>query len=386
MTKESLCEGIDVPADVVGFSHTPGTRVVFGAGVVVESGRLCRELGGKRALLVTDSGILKAGHAERVASSLKDAGIAVTVFSEVHENPSTRDVAACVKTAREGEIDIIVGVGGGSSMDTAKGANFILSNGGEMRDYWGIGKATKEMLPLVAIPTTAGTGSECQSFALIADAETHMKMACGDKKAAARLAVLDPELTLTQPRSVTAHTGIDAVTHAVETLVTKTRTETSSAYSKLGFALLNKGLEKVLLNPSDIEARACMQLGAAYAGTAIENSMLGAAHSAANPLTAHFGTVHGEAVGMMMPHVVRFNARDPDIAAKYAKFYPDGDLAERLEQLLEAAGMPRRMAEGVLTEARIAVLAEEAAKQWTAQFNPVMVTVEDFADLYRSIL
>ena len=384
MTIESLCDGIDVPADVIGFSHTPGTRVVFGAGVVSQSGELCRELGGTRVLLVSDAGIVKAGHAGRVKESLESAGLKVTIFSEVHENPTTRDVAACVAAARNGDIDIIVGVGGGSSLDTAKGANFILTNGGEMRDYWGVGKAENEMLPLVAIPTTAGTGSECQSFALIADAETHMKMACGDKKAAANVAILDPELTLTQPRAVTAHTGIDAVTHAVETAVTKKRTDVSAAYSKLAFALLNRGLEEVLNDPSNQAARARMQLGAAYAGTAIENSMLGAAHSAANPLTAHFGTVHGEAVGMMMPHVVAFNSKDAKVAAQYKEFY-SGDLVKRLGELLDCAGMPRSL-ETPVDESMIQTLSEEASKQWTAQFNPVSVDADVFAALFRAVL
>jgi alcohol dehydrogenase len=384
MTKESLCEGIDVSSSVVGFEHTPGTRVVFGVGVVSQVGDICRALGQRRALVVTDSGILKAGHATRVMESIEAAGLSVTIFSDVSENPTTIDVAACVAVAQEAEIDIIVGVGGGSSMDTAKGANFILTNGGQMRDYWGVNKATKAMLPFVAVPTTAGTGSECQSFALIADAETHMKMACGDKKAAAKMAILDPELTLTQPRSVTAHTGIDALTHAIESAVSKKRNDTSFAYSKLAFALLNKGLESVLRDPGNLEARAQMQLGAAYAGTAIENSMLGAAHSAANPLSAHCGTVHGEAVGMMMPHVVRMNSRDAEVAGWYRELYK-GDLAKRIEQLLTYAGMPHRLDTGRLNEALLPTLATEAANQWTAQFNPVAVGAAEFEDLYRAV-
>ena len=152
-----------------------------------------------------------------------------------------------------------------------------------MKDYWGSGKADKEMLPFIAIPTTAGTGSECQSYAIIADSETHVKMACGDKKAAARIAILDPELSLTHPSKVTSHTGIDDFSHAIETSVTSKRNDASYRYSKLAFNLLNDSFESVLKDPKDIEARSKMMLGAAYAGTAIESSMLGAAHAAANP-------------------------------------------------------------------------------------------------------
>ena len=139
-----------------------------------------------------------------------------------------------------------------------------------------MGKATKPMLPMIAVPTTSGTGSEMQSFALISDAKTHVKMACGDKKASCRVAILDPELTLTQPAQVTSLTGIDAVSHAVETCVTKRRNPVSVQYSKEAWRLLEANFETVLQNPDDLEARAAMQLGAAYSGVAIENSMLGA--------------------------------------------------------------------------------------------------------------
>ena len=161
-----------------------------------------------------------------------------------------------------------------------------------MHDYRGVGKATQEMLPLIAIPTTAGTGSECQSFAIISDSITHEKMACGDLKAAAKLAILDPSLTASQPNHISAHTGIDAISHALETLVTNKRSKHSMQYSKLAFALLNRSFEKVIHEPTNIIARSDMLLGAAYAGTAIECSMLGAAHASANPLTAHFAIPH----------------------------------------------------------------------------------------------
>src|SRR5882672_6856380 len=144
---------------------------------------------------------------------------------------STRDVDICLAVARAARVDAIVGLGGGSSMDTAKGCNFLLTNGGRIQDYWGVGKAGRPMLPFIAIPTTAGTGSECQSAALIADEHTHQKMACLDPKAAARVALLDPVLTLSQPPRVTACTGIDAIAHAVETAVSTRRNPLSLMFS-----------------------------------------------------------------------------------------------------------------------------------------------------------
>jgi alcohol dehydrogenase len=395
----------DVPPDSIppaaaAFDYQPRTRIVFGVGAVERVGELAAGLGVQRVLLVTDAGIVAAGHAARVTGLLESAGLKVACFGGVEENPSTRCVEKCLEVARRASIEAIVGLGGGSSMDTAKGCNFILTNGGQMKDYWGIGKASRPMLPLIAIPTTGGTGSECQSFALITDEQTHQKMACGDTKAAARIALLDPELTLSQPPRVTACSGIDAVAHAVETAVTRRRTPISSVFSREAFRLTIAGLPRVLESPGDLEARGSMLLGAAWAGTAIENSMLGAAHAAANPLTAHFGVVHGHAVALMLPHVVRFNARDAATASTYAELaaaarlapHPADPaaaadrLADYLEHLVDFARLPNSLrAVGVIADA-IPRLATEAAAQWTAQFNPRAVAARDFVGLYAAAM
>ncbi len=175
------------------------TRIEFGAGKVMLLGELARELGAQRALVVSDPGVIAAGHTGRGIDSLTAADVEFHLFDGVQENPTTRNVELGLALAKQFEPDLIIGFGGGSSMDCAKGINFLYSCGGRMHDYWGIGKATGPLLPMIAVPTTAGTGSETQSFALISDAETHVKMACGDPRAAFRAAILDPELTLTQP-------------------------------------------------------------------------------------------------------------------------------------------------------------------------------------------
>jgi alcohol dehydrogenase len=380
------------------FESPSSTRLVFGSGTVTKVGRFTKDLGGSKVLLVTDAGIVKAGHVDRVGQALSSEGIDFSIYDQVHENPTTIDVAACVEMAREQKIDFLIGLGGGSSMDTAKGCNFLLTNGGEMKDYWGVGKASKPMLPLIAIPTTAGTGSECQSFALIADATTHQKMACGDVKAAARIALLDPELTLSQPRRVTACTGVDALAHAVESAVTKKRTPISHIYSREAFKLMVDAFPKVLENGGDIDARGSMLLGAALAGVAIENSMLGAAHSAANPLTAHYDVIHGQAVGVMLPHVVAFNAAEPEARGIYAELAASGNLVEGwsdqdaavaalvsyLTETLTKAELPTDLGAWNVEDSKIPTLAEEAAKQWTAGFNPRAVEAADFETLYRA--
>jgi len=388
-----MSEGNNIEAPLL--ENHPHLRLVFGNGSVAQTGELARELGATKALLVTDSGIVAAGHAGRVRKNLEAAGIGVSVFDSSKENPTTACVDECVAVAKTDAIDFIIGLGGGSSMDTAKGCNFILTNGGEMKDYWGVGKASQPMLPSIMIPTTAGTGSECQSFALIADNATHQKMACGDPKAMAKVAILDPELTLSQPPRVTACTGIDAIAHAVETAVTRKRNETSLKYSRAAFQMMLESFSRVLESPDDLHARGQMLLGAAYAGTAIEHSMLGAAHSAANPLTAHYNVVHGQAVGMMLPHVVRFNADDEAIAEAYAEFVegtsvaasngtpaPES-LAQALETLLDTARLPRDLTAFGVDAARLDTLSEEAAGQWTASFNPRVITAADFTGLYQ---
>lgn len=380
---EALCAGLDLPEWVLKFEHSAAKRVVFGPGKLDVLGAEAASLGAKKALLVTDPGIAQTGAVERAVSSMADAGVSTTVYDQVRENPTTEDVDRCVAAASVGEIDLIVGLGGGSSMDTAKGSNFILTNGGAMQDYWGVDKATRPMLPMIAVPTTSGTGSECQSFALIADAKTHAKMACGDSKAAAAVAILDPELTLTMPRRVTAHTGIDAIAHSLETAVCNKRTDISAAYSRAGWLLLDSGLGRVLAHPGDLEARAQMQLGAAFAGTAIENAMLGIAHSCANPLTAHFGIVHGQAVGTMLPQVVAFNSQDSEAAEIYRSLF-DGDLPGRLHEHLVRADMAETLAAQGVYESMLGQLAEEASTQWTAQFNPVPVTPEDLESIFRA--
>ena len=377
------------------FDNIKRTKLVFGDGVSLASGELAKELGLKHVLLVTDRGLVEAGHVEVVRDSLSKAGIKVTLFDQVIENPTTDCVEKAKQAASEAKVDSFIGLGGGSSMDTAKGANFLLTNGGRMHDYWGVNKATKEMLPLIVIPTTAGTGSECQSFALISDSKTHQKMACGDSKAAAKIAILDPGLTLSQPENVTVCTGIDAIAHAVETAVTNKRNKLSTLFSEESFKLLLPNFTKVLNQPNDIIARGSMLLGAAMAGCAIEASMLGAAHSLANPLTAHYNIVHGQAVGMMLPYVVRFNSEIEECRGVYvnlmkvAQIECENESADEVNNLvayllnlLQQTGLPIRLRDVIADKSELKVLAKEASAQWTAGFNPRSVGEIEMEKIY----
>lgn len=368
-------------------AELPGSRVkvAFGAGSINEIGAIVKAEGGSRVLLVSDPGITAAGHVERAVRALYRAGLAVRVYDEAGENPTTIHVGKGVILARPFKPDLIIGLGGGSAMDCGKGINFLLTNGGRMHDYWGVNKATQPMLPFVAVPTTAGTGSDAQSFALITDPETHQKMACGDTKTLPRVAILDPELTATVPPKVAAATGIDAVVHAVETAGTNKRNDVSRRLSRQAWELLEPSYERLMRDPTDLEARKGMLLGAHLAGAAIENSMLGAAHACANALTAVCGTVHGVAVGLVLPSVIRFNAAGSN-GNPYSDLMPDAEqLAHRIERMLDAGGLPRKLTEVGATEEQIPELASVAARQWTATFNPRNVGEAEFHEIFQML-
>ena len=365
------------------------TRLVFGSGTINRIGEVTRGLDCSRPLLVADPGIRDAGHVDTVLNLLTDAGLNVEVFDQFGVNPDSTMVDRGVSFATSLNRDSIIGLGGGSSLDCAKGINLILTNGGQIADYRGYGHAQKPLLPMVAIPTTAGTGSEAQSYAVISDSTTHLKMACGDPKLAFAAAILDPELTLSQPTEVTASAGFDAIAHAVETAVTTRRTELSMLFSREAFRLLNANYERVLVQPSDLDARGAMHLGSFYAGIAIEQSMLGAAHACANPLTAQYQLTHGVALAILLPHVVRWNTQKND--SLYAGLV-DSDipsdqagtrLAERLADLSKAGGFPPDLQTTGIQMNDLAGLAESAGAQWTGTFNPRPFSESEALEVYQ---
>ncbi len=393
----------------------PG-RVVFGAGVIDLIGDLVQELGGGRVLVVTDPGVAAAGHVHRASASLRRAGLEVAVFNGVEENPDERHVAAAAGAARAHQATFLVGLGGGSAMDCAKGANFVLTNGGRMEDYWGFGKATRPMLPSIGVPCTAGTGSEAQSFAVISREDDHRKMACGDPKARFLATILDPELARTAPPQVMAAAGLDAFSHAMESFVATAANPYSRMFSSEGFRRLLRGFEVVAAaqganqgaatnststgTASGLESEVNdlwgeMLLGAHLAGAAIEASMLGAAHGLANPLTARYDITHGVAVAVVLDHVVRFNGETGDTGYMGLVRLLDGQedegdgpasarLADSWAGLRGRAGVAGRLRDLGVSEGDLELLASQASEQWTAQFNPRAVTTSDMLNLYQA--
>jgi len=375
---------------MIPFDFVLRTRAIFGAGTFRQLGETARSLGFTRTLLVADAGVRDAGYVARAITQLEAAGVTAVPFHDFGENPDSVMVETGRAFAAPLGIDSLIGLGGGSSLDCAKGINFLLTNGGTMADYRGYAKVRSPLLPMIGVPTTAGTGSEAQSYAVISDAATHMKMACGDPSAAVKVAILDPELTLTAPRGVTATSGFDAIAHAIETAVTKRRTPVSDMFSHQAWTLLNEAFPVVMEHPDNLEARAAMLAGSHFAGIAIEQSMLGAAHACANPLTARFGLPHGIALAALLPHVVRWNASvaadlyAPLVDAWVVRGKVAGRLAERLEALIVASGLTGTLRDRGVDEASLPELAGLAAQQWTGGFNPRSFDAAGALEIYRA--
>lgn len=346
---------------MTGFTHEARTRIIREAGALK---RLPEEIAGRRAMLVADPAIPAA------------IGLGLPAFRDFGANPTTADAERGRAVAAEINPEVIVALGGGSSLDCAKAINFLLTNGGTMHDYWGYGKAHRPLLPMIGIPTTTGTGSEAQSYCLVSDAVTHRKMACGDPSAAFGAVLLDPVIALTQPRAVRAASGFDALIHAVETWVTTARTDFSDLCAREAWRLLSSHFDAALDRPHDLDPIAAMQWGAFLAGWAIEHSMLGATHACANPLTARYGTTHGHALAVLAPHVVAFNAHP-----RYAELA--ADLPARLREWAQKAGMPATLRELGAASDHLPELAEAAAEQWTGRFNPRPFDKDAALEIYR---
>lgn len=368
------------------------SRIVHGAQSLERLGELVHDLGSARVLLVTDHGLREAGHVDRALAVLRDAEVETAVYDGVESDPTTRHVAEGLEVAREARVDGIVGLGGGSAMDCAKGVNFVYSNGGRMEDYQGSNRARKPMLPSLGVPTTAGTGSEGQSYALICREEDGTKMACGDRNAMFRAVILDPTLCASAPADAAAASAIDAMAHAIESHVSTRGNPISRIYSKEAWRRLESGFPTLAARGpagTDLETWSELLLGAFFAGTAIELSMLGAAHACANPLTARFPVPHGNAVGILLPHVIRLNAAvaGPGYDELCRASDPAGRpvlLEERFRELKSLAGLPERLREYDVPRDLLNELATEAEQQWTAGFNPRPVTRKELLEVYEA--
>jgi alcohol dehydrogenase len=286
------------------------SRVFFSRSITRQVGSIARGLNAKDALVICDKGVRAAGIVTPILQSLEGAGIAVNVFDEVTPNPTDVLISEAAEYAKTLTIDIIIAVGGGSALDTAKAINVLLSNPGPIGLYEGMDMVKHKTGPLIAIPTTAGTGSEVTSFSVITDCENDRKMVIGGRHVSATIALLDPALTVKLPPTITAATGMDALTHAIEAHFSTNASVMSDVNALKAIELLYVNLEIATTNGSDVIARENVMMGSLLAGFAFNSAVLGLAHAIAHPLGALFHVPHGIANAIVLPYVIAFNGQN----------------------------------------------------------------------------
>ncbi|MFT9816184.1 iron-containing alcohol dehydrogenase [Lysinibacillus sp. NPDC056185] len=289
------------------FNFNLPTSIEFGNGTVNNVGKRAKELGGKKALIITDKGLAQTGILKKVTDSLEQEGIAFLVYDEITPNPKDLDCVKAYERFKDENIDLLLGLGGGSSMDTAKAIGVLFTHEGELKDRYGFNLLERDITPLICIPTTSGTGSEVTTGSVITDTITKQKEAILDIKLAPKLAIVDPELTLSLPKSITSATGMDALTHAIEAYTSNISEPISDALSLYAIEIIVKYLPLAVENGNNLEARQNMLVGSLIAGMAFTHADLGAVHAMAEPLGGLYDTPHGVANSIFLPHVFEYN-------------------------------------------------------------------------------
>ena len=372
----------------------------FGPGARKELPGVVARLGYKKALVVTDKGLMKFGVAKMVLDVMDEAGIAYEIFDDVKPNPTVSNVKAGIEACKKAEADFIVAIGGGSSMDTAKGIGIVVNNPefGDIVSLEGVADTKKKSLPIIALPTTAGTAAETTINYVIIDESRQAKMVCVDPNDIPAVAIIDAELMYSLPKSLTAATGMDAMTHAIEGLITKAAWEMSDMFELKAIEMIYKYLPIAVNDPTNPEGRNGMAVAQYIAGMAFSNVGLGVDHGMAHPLSALFDVPHGVACAMLLPTVMRFNVpaaldKYTDIA-KAVGVWRDGMTKEEaadaackaIEDLSALVGTNKHLTDLGIKESDIAALAEQAIQDVCTPGNPREVTKEDIVNLYHKIL
>ena len=353
------------------FDFRPRTRILFGAGEFARLGEVAREQNATRCLVLAGQSSVDAGHAQEAVRSLKARRMEVFAFHDFTSNPTVAMVEAAREYAGPQAINLVVGLGDGDALDFAKAVNLVISNSGSIRDYRGYGNVPKPLLPMIAVPTVAGSGNEAQSNCAIYDPEDSSKVICGDPKIFFRTAVLDANLTLGQPAALTAASGYDAIGRAVETLFSTRRTPISECFSREAYRLLDSAFGRALRVSEDLEARSAMLLGSHFAGLALEYSALGPAHACAQPLVKNYKMLPGAALALVLLPALEWMEEG-------------ADLAPRLRHLAAAAELPTSLSDAAVPEEVLPRLAEEAATQWTGRFSSHHFDAPAALEIYRA--
>lgn len=381
--------------DFFEFRLTP--RVLYKAGLAFDMVADIAELGGTRAFIVTDAGVMSTGLIDRITSGLGDAIDVVGVYSDVPPNSAVHVVEAASAQAREAGADLLIAIGGGSPIDTAKAMRIVLTEGGRLLDYEGVNVLERRLIPMVAIPTTAGTGSEVTTFAVIKDEEQNIKLSFTSPYLAPELAILDPEMTTTLPVHLAAATGMDALTHAIETYVSTEHEPMSDALAIGAIDIISNHLRDACKDSeTNEEARGQMLIASAMAGIAFTNAYLGAVHALAHATGGHFPVHHGLVNSIFLPHVIRFNSEA--VLPRYTSIgrafgIPTGgrsreevvvDLIDGITQLASDCGLPTRLRDIGVPEDALEMLAEQAFSDGAIYHNPRPAEPSDLLEILRA--
>ncbi len=381
------------------YSMWPG-EVYLGAGVAAQVGEQARRLGGHRIFVVTDRGVRKAGLLDGVLAALDGAGLATTVFDQVEANPTDQIVAVAAQCFRESGADLLVAVGGGSSIDAAKAVQIVATGGGDILEYdLGLGEKARptpnDMPALIAIPTTSGTGSEVTAWAVITDTRRRFKVSVGDARLIPQVALVDPALMCSMPRSLTAACGMDALSHCLESYVSTLDHALGDAVALYGIRLVGESLRRAAGDGQDMDARTKMATASMAGGMSLNLKWGGACHSLAHQLSSEAAVPHGLAIALMLPYQMEYSL--PGALEKYAQVAEalgepagGGSMEERamgavraVRALVRDLGLPTRLRDIGINESAIPNLARKAFADDSHATNPVKCTEESMLELYR---
>ncbi len=378
------------------------TVSLMGVGCAKETGPQAKALGASKLLIVTDAGIAKMGVADKIKAQLKEAGVDAVIFAGAEPNPTDKNVHDGVKVYQDNKCDGIVSLGGGSSHDCGKGIGLVIGNGGNIRDFEGVNKSTKPMPPFLAINTTAGTASEMTRFCIITNTDTHVKMAIVDWRCTPNIAINDPLLMVAMPPSLTAATGMDALTHAVEAYVSTIATPITDACAIKAIELIAKYLSVAVANGENLEARDAMAYAEYLAGMAFNNASLGYVHSMAHQLGGFYNLPHGVCNAILLPAVSEFNLiacpqRFAEIAIALGEnvtgtisglsaFDAGQKAIDGIRQLSAAIGIPSGLKELNVKEQDLKVMAENAKKDACQLTNPRKATLEQVIGIFKAAM
>lgn len=379
------------------FSFSVPQNIIVEKGGLAKLPEVAKELGGTKAFIISGPHLNKMGIVGKCIEALEAKGIKATAYTDTEGNPSVETVEKATESFKESDSDFIIALGGGSPMDVAKAVGVVAKYGGSITDYEGGGKVPGDIIPLIAVPTTAGTGSEVTAFSVITDHSRNYKLTVFSYKLIPAYAILDANLLTTAPPSVAAACGIDAMVHALEAYISTAASPFSEAMSEKALELIGKNIRRYVANRGDIDAAENMLVGSLFAGIAFSWARLGNVHAMSHPVSAFFNVPHGVANAILLPTIVEYNALAD--TGKYYKIYryiakapvqeevfePDM-LVNEIKALNKELNIPASLSEAGVTADKIGAMSEDAMKSGNILVNPRSSTIKDIEMLYNKAL